>query len=125
MKIRYAIIQDSAWYSIRDIVNWLVENKFIPKKNRIVFDLIQSLSKRNSKGDCAISFNQTICIEPFDEFVNWVVVANIMAKATTSQKEGISNSSLLHAIDGAKVESIKKYYPGIYKDLKLVKFTLK
>lgn len=125
MKIRYTIIQDSTWYSIRDIVEWLVENRFIPKKNRIVFDLIQLLSKRNSKGDIAINFNQIICVEPFDEFVNWVVVANIMAKATISQKEGIANSSLLHAIDTAKIESVKKFYPGIFKQMKKVTLSIK
>ena len=121
--IRYCIVNGSIWYSINDINEYLKEKKAITNDLNLSYFFSEYLAKKNIKSDAHYNYYQTICIEPFDEFYNWVVFDNIYNFCKKSDKEKIKSTNLLQCIDLNNLHLIEETYPSIHKILKEVKFT--
>jgi len=121
-QVRFTKVQDSLWYSLSDVVNFLVEKKAISANRNIDFFIRKSIAKSNIKSNAHYNFNQLLSITPFDVFMNWVKFDSIYTFCLKNEVNKIKETRILEAIDLNNLYEIDRLFPQIFKILKEVEF---
>lgn len=108
MEIRYFKDKDgSLWYSINDIEHYLYENKIISDK-RISHLMRAFMASHIKKTNSHLGWHQTIQVEIFDEFYNWVVFDQITKMVLKKDRQRLYDSKFLWVIDDNREDALKK-----------------
>ena len=122
IQIRFTKVEDSLWYSLSDVIDYLISKEAISNTRNIKFLIRKSIANANVKSQCHLSINQYLSIKPFDIFINWTKFGLIYQHCLKSEFKKIKKTQILEAIDLDNPILIKKHYPEIFKMFQKVEF---
>ena len=119
--IRFIKIKDSRYYSIKDVEAYLRNEKAISLTRNMSYFFEDIQCKKFLKTHA--NYYSTIQIKPFDSFFNWSAFGDVYKACLPSEKNKITKTQVLDAIDCNVEELIKRYHPEFNNIFIEVQFT--